>query len=70
MESPHFSPEIMHKVLDDGLFINIEYLSLNCCEFLASDDVIFQSVTKPFFKMPVFGAPLDFDRAFQKVFGS
>ena len=30
----------------------------NCCEFLASDGVIFQSVIKPFFKMPVFGAPL------------
>ena len=32
----------------------------NCCEFLATDGVIFQSVTKPFFKTPVFGAPLIF----------
>ena len=30
----------------------------NVCKFLASDGVIFQSVTKPFFKTPVFGAPL------------
>ena len=30
----------------------------NCCEFLAFDGVIFQSVIKPFFKMPVFGGPL------------
>ena len=30
----------------------------NCCEFLASDGVIFQSVIKPFLKTPVFGAPL------------
>ena len=36
----------------------------NCCEFLASDGVIFQSVIKPFFKTPVFGAPLtpEFER--------
>ena len=31
----------------------------NCCEFLASDGVIFQSDTKPFFKTPVFGALLN-----------
>ena len=30
----------------------------NCCKFLASDGVIFQSVIKLFFKTPVFGAPL------------
>ena len=29
----------------------------NCCEFLASD-VLFFKVIKPFFKTPVFGAPL------------
>ena len=30
----------------------------NCCEFLASDGVISQSVIKPFFKPLVFGASL------------
>ena len=30
----------------------------NCCEFLASDGVIFQSVIKLFFKTTVFGALL------------
>ena len=30
----------------------------NYCEFLASYGIIFQSVIKPFFKTPVFGAPL------------
>ena len=35
----------------------------NCCEFLASDGVIFQSVFKPFSKTPVFGAALT-SRAF------
>ena len=30
--------------------------------FLASDGVIFQSVSKPFFKTPVFGAPLSSSR--------
>ena len=30
----------------------------NCCKFFASDGAIFQSVNKPFFKTPVFGAPL------------
>ena len=30
----------------------------NCCEFLASYGVIFQSVIKSYFKTPVFGARL------------
>ena len=29
-----------------------------CCEFLEFDDIIFQSFTKPFFKTPIFDAPL------------
>ena len=35
----------------------------NCCEFLVSDGVIFQCVTKPFFKTSVFGAPLTLFRS-------
>ena len=41
----------------------------NCCEFLASDGVIFfQSVIKSFFKTPVFGAPLTINDIAIKIF--
>ena len=38
----------------------------SCCEFLASYGVIFKSIIKPFFKTPVFGAPLSYTKSVVK----